>query len=313
MDGSLGRGARRRPSMPYPGAGAHDHGLIPFDKLIQRRKSSASYPGLRASARGNCERDSKVGATTMQGKVGEMRQGIGKLGLLVAVVLIMGACGGSGDEQSSTPETEASTETLDVTYPDMAVEGYGFEGVFEPALSFTFRVDKWAVGDEPDTINFLYITEEERTMGPVAATSDPMALTFSNVKEVFDPSKPDEKVPISAPEDMVAWFQEHPNLEVGEPVPVTVGGVAGTQLDVVVSSVLNDYPEDCPVPCVNAWPRSPQPMSFLFFLGDKGRHIVLDIEGETVIVSIEAPEEKFDEFLPEAQEVLDTVEWKAVP
>ena len=255
-----------------------------------------------------------------------MRQGIGKLGLFVAVILAMSACGGNGGEQSAAPETEAST-TEDAASPGAPPEKVYNTKVFEPAFSFTasFNAPEEADTDmspeaavdlsleAADFLSMFFVTEEQRALGPNATDSGPRALTFSNVKEVFDPSRPAEKVAVPAPEDMIAWLREHPNLEAGEPVPVTVGGVSGTQLDVEVSSVLRDYPEGCPVPCVNAWPRSDErgEREFVFFLGDKGRHIVLNVEGETVIVSIEAPEEKFEEFLPEAQEVLDTVEWTA--
>jgi hypothetical protein len=36
----------------------------------------------------------------------------------------------------------------------------------------------------------------------------------------------------------------------------------------------------------------------------------VDVQGQTVLIDVAAPEEKFDEFLPKAQKVLDTVEWK---
>ena len=43
----------------------------------------------------------------------------------------------------------------------------------------------------------------------------------------------------------------------------------------------------------------------------KDRFIIVDVsEGETVIIQISAPTDAFDEFLPKAQNVLDSVEWK---
>ena len=43
------------------------------------------------------------------------------------------------------------------------------------------------------------------------------------------------------------------------------------------------------------------------------RFIVLeDVGGERVTIAWEAPAADFEEFLPEAQEVIDTVEWKGV-
>jgi hypothetical protein len=43
----------------------------------------------------------------------------------------------------------------------------------------------------------------------------------------------------------------------------------------------------------------------------KLRFIVLEnVKGERVIIALEAPAGDFEEFLPKAQKVLDTVEWK---
>lgn len=39
--------------------------------------------------------------------------------------------------------------------------------------------------------------------------------------------------------------------------------------------------------------------------------IVLDVGGEVVIISIESPAGKFEEFLPRAREVVDTIRWGA--
>jgi hypothetical protein len=43
---------------------------------------------------------------------------------------------------------------------------------------------------------------------------------------------------------------------------------------------------------------------------DKDRFIIVDVGGETVLIDVEAPADKFDEFLPDVEEVLDSVEWK---
>ncbi len=44
---------------------------------------------------------------------------------------------------------------------------------------------------------------------------------------------------------------------------------------------------------------------------DKARMIVLeDVEGETVITGFVMPASEFDDHAPEAQKVLDTVQWR---
>ena len=110
----------------------------------------------------------------------------------------------------------------------------------------------------------------------------------------------------------VSWLREHPSLDAGEPSPASVGGVSGTQLDVTVPSVPKDYPEACPAPCVPGWPVSGPATAFDFLAGRKVRIAVVDVEGDIVIVSAEAAENEFEGFLPEAQQVLDTVEWRTL-
>jgi hypothetical protein len=141
------------------------------------------------------------------------------------------------------------------------------------------------------------------------------ALSFSAPKEVFDPGKLPKEVAIPAPETAdgwVAWIREHPSFDAGEPSPTSVGGVSGTQLDVTVSpsAIPRDYPEEaCPEPCVPGWPASGPATAYDFLAGSKVRIAVLEVEGEPVLVTAEAAEDEFEGFLPEAQQVLDTVEW----
>ena len=130
-----------------------------------------------------------------------------------------------------------------------------------------------------------------------------------NAQEVYKPTKPGTPT-VDAPEDMVGWFQQHPYLQTDKPEPVTVGGVKGVQFDVVV-----EVPEDyrgvlCSSHCVDLFLLS---TGFTVSLveGDKVRLIVLDdVKGETVTLGFVSPATEFDEFAPEAQKVIDTVEWR---
>jgi hypothetical protein len=42
----------------------------------------------------------------------------------------------------------------------------------------------------------------------------------------------------------------------------------------------------------------------------KDRFIIVDVGGETAVINIYAEEGDFDEFLPKAMNVLNTIEWK---
>jgi hypothetical protein len=98
---------------------------------------------------------------------------------------------------------------------------------------------------------------------------------------------------------MVAWFQTHPDMETEEPQSVTVGGVQGQQFDTLTT--------DAQAQLFN--------LSGAYQLtlpeGEKNRVVVLkDVAGETVTIIFGGPAVDFEEFLPEVQKVLDTVEWE---
>ena len=46
------------------------------------------------------------------------------------------------------------------------------------------------------------------------------------------------------------------------------------------------------------------------YAGTKYRFVIVDVGGETVVGTIGAPADNFSEFLPKAQNILDTVEWQ---
>ena len=134
-------------------------------------------------------------------------------------------------------------------------------------------------------------------------------MTFGNVKEVV---KPGTLESVDAPKDLVGWLQHHPALKTSKPEPVTVGGVKGEQLYVLVKNVSKDYFLDgeCPV-CLDIAPvKNENAPAILFEEGNKRKVFVLeDVKGETVMIWFAAPPDEFDEFAPEAQKVVDSVKW----
>jgi hypothetical protein len=136
---------------------------------------------------------------------------------------------------------------------------------------------------------------------------------FLNVDEVYKPSElidmSGETIP--PPQDLVGWFEQHPYLQADKPQPVTVGGIKGQQIDVVVGDLPKDYPEGLcgGIDCV-------QLSQFNF--GDwaveeayKDRLTVLeDVKGQTVIIDFVSPAAEFDEYWPEAEKVVQSVKWK---
>jgi hypothetical protein len=82
------------------------------------------------------------------------------------------------------------------------------------------------------------------------------------------------------------------------------------QIDVATTSTPDNYPRDVcrGRPCVPLFPIGDS-SGMVSYVEAKNRFIIVDVEGETVIIDISASADKFDVFLPKAQQVLDTVTW----
>ena len=136
-------------------------------------------------------------------------------------------------------------------------------------------------------------------------------MTFANVKEVWKPGPPMTDV-VDAPKDLVGWLQHHPYLKTSKPQQVTVGGVKGEQLEVVVGDLPKDYYGLCGTDCVDIAPVSNDEYDAAAYFREvnKRKVVVLeDVKGDTVMIWFAAPPDEFDEFASEAQKVVDSVKW----
>ena len=215
--------------------------------------------------------------------------GVGLLVTLLAATL--SACGGAGGQE------QAKGRPLPQD-PQAALSPGEYHSVeFKPALSF--KVGKgWEIATE-QLSEFINLGYEGGT--------GVNYLSFANVKEVF---KPGTLEAVDAPKDLVGWLQQHPYLKTSKPEPVTVGGVKGVQLDVLV-----DLPKDYSVDpecsdCVDIAPLSDDQEAAIFREVNRRKVIVLeDVKGDTVMIWFAAPPDTFDKFAPKAQKVIDSVKW----
>src|SRR5215207_2659395 len=213
------------------------------------------------------------------------------VGLLVTLlVLALSACGGAGGQE------QAKGRPLPQD-PQALSPGEYHSVEFKPPLSF--KVGKGWENATEQLSEFINLGYEGGT--------GVNYLSFANVKEVF---KPGTLEAVDAPKDLVGWLQHHPLLQTSKPKPVTVGGVKGVQLDVLVE-VPKDYsvdPECDPGECLNIAPLSNDHESAIFMAVNKRKVIVLeDVKGDTLMIWFAAPPDEFDEFAPEAQKVVDSV------
>jgi hypothetical protein len=216
------------------------------------------------------------------------------LGLLVVlVVLALSACGGDEKKAKARPLPEDPKALRPGTYRSEE---------FKPSLSF--RVGKGWSSTPLEASDVLQI-----------ARGQTAGLTFLNAQEVYKPTKTGTTNVVDAPKNIDGWFQQHPYLHTSNPEPVTVGGVKGVQFDVVVGDRPQYYIPTCTTivgnpNCVDLFRLSTGGRIFLTE-GDKAGAIVLeDLEGETVTIGFASPASQFGELAPEAQKVLESVEWR---
>ena len=139
-----------------------------------------------------------------------------------------------------------------------------------------------------------------------------------NVQRVYEPSKSGTPIVVNAPKNLVGWLEHHPYLKTSDPEPISVGGVKCLQLDVAVAE---DLPEDyhsgvCssiakPEECVDIF-RVSTHHSPVFVSESSKLHLIVtkdELSGLTVAMGYASRSTNFDEFVPEAQKVIDTVEW----
>jgi hypothetical protein len=148
--------------------------------------------------------------------------------------------------------------------------------------------------------------------------SDYLYLTYGDSKLSFisPHTAYNSEVPTNtatAPEDskdLVGWFQKHPYLDTEEPIAAKRGSLSGKQFDTTVDAPLGVGFLECVDPCAPLFQAS-DGSRFVLFEQHEIRTIVSAVKEQPVVITIESPTGEFDEFLPKAMRVLNTVEWQA--
>jgi hypothetical protein len=207
--------------------------------------------------------------------------------LLMLVILALSACGGAGGQEEAKGSLPQE--------PGALSPGEYHSVKFKPALSF--KVGKgWSITENPLS-DFIELSQQ----------GEINSLNFANVKEVY---KPGTTNVVDAPEDLLGWLQHHPYLKTSKPQPVTVGGVKGEQLEVLVDHLPTNPNGYCGSDCLDIFTLSDTGIGGYFKEVNKRKVIVLeDVKGDTAVIWYAGPPDTFDEFAPEAQKVVDSVKW----
>jgi hypothetical protein len=229
------------------------------------------------------------------------------VGLLVTLlVLTLSACGGAGGsaQEEQAKEEEQASKVHHIPEDSQVYEGKPLPAghyvteEFRPPMSFDLDTG-WTRGG----------TENRDAWDMRDIDNDAFWLGFYDTNEVYVPDGSGGLKIVPAPEDIAAWLQKNSYLKTEKPKPTSVGGEKGVQFDAIVSSVPEE-PVCYGCPDLGLFHESAGSTAGVQ-KGEKLRFIVLkDVKGKTVTIMIESSALGFDEFLPKAQQVIKTVEWK---
>ena len=245
------------------------------------------------------------------------------VGLLMLLILVLSAC---GEEAHARKIPESSGGRSMKSIP----AGKYVSDEFRPAMSFRLN-EGWQTGPAADFSYGLFMEKYNRLTLSRVSESEPSYLEFLVVPKVYKVVSSYEAKEEPAPEDMVSWLQNNPNLDAENPEPMTVGGVKGAQFDAVASRIPQEYltggyhgintyyvrhggnfydDEPC-LPLFQTLPGYGSRSTYELCKNYKVRFIVLeDVNDKTVTITILAPTFKFDETRLKAQRVVNTVAWK---
>jgi hypothetical protein len=138
--------------------------------------------------------------------------------------------------------------------------------------------------------------------------NDAFWLVFTTPEEVYDPNGHGRLKIVSAPRDMAAWLRANPYLKTDKTKLTSVGGEKGVQFDAIVSGAPKN-PECSDCPDLALFHESAGATAGVE-KGEKLRFIVLkDVRGKTVTIMVETTPLGFEEFVPKATQVVDSVKW----
>jgi len=227
-----------------------------------------------------------------------------RLGLVVTlVVLALSACGGGGGGHKQANQQARGRPLPE--YEGSLSAGQYHPTEFKPSFSFRITTDGWSLdtgpsaNGDPSHPDCLFLNKDPEGI-----------IFFFNLLKVKGVSKrgqtgetPGEIEPVPGPDELVGWFQHHPYLKTSKPEPATVGGVKGVQFDVVTANLPKDA-YAVPIFALSTGGAS----GVIDF--KRSTFIVLEnVKGVPVVIQYGDEKDEFDEFVPVAEKVLESVKW----
>jgi hypothetical protein len=219
---------------------------------------------------------------------------------LVGLAILFAACSpGAAATPAPSPTIAASTvayldEMCGGSQSSPCLAGTYQTRSFQPTFSVTVPAG-WRISRLLRT----FIGAGETAVGlPLSQTTGEIVVTVPSSLEPPAPGETGSNVPA----DLAAWLVANKNFVLGASTAVTIGGVAGKQLDGIVAADAKVDPTD------KAYRLSDY---LLFRPGQHVRFAVLTVGGAQVVLATVAAAADWDAFVKDADQVIATLAWKA--
>jgi len=222
---------------------------------------------------------------------------------LIGLALLFAACSpGAATTTSPTAQAAASAPST-VAYLDEMCGGsqnspcnagtYQTRS-FKPTFSVTVPAG-WRISRLLRT----FVGAAETPVGiPLSQNTGEIVVT---VPTSLEPPAPGE-TGANVPADLAAWLAANKNFTLGAPTAVTIGGIAGKQLDGTVAADAK----------VDATDQIYRVSDYLLFKpGQHVRFVVLTVGGAQLVVATVAAAADWDAFMKAADQVIATLAWTA--
>jgi len=167
---------------------------------------------------------------------------------------------------------------------------------FQPPFTFSVGADWQAYVDDPD--NF-FMDHRARPRGSLGAFRT--NVVYSGPCD----DSPTQRIE-GGSDALLTWLEENPHLESVNPLPRVVDGITGIQIDVIARERAEPCPDGAGVYLI---PLADTDYSVRLGPGEEVRLVVVDLPGGTVTFDVSAPADSYQDFLAEADAVLDSVDF----
>ena len=209
---------------------------------------------------------------------------------IAAVFLAIVACGDGGGDKGSASPTATTTATEGAASPARATSGPQTlsSAAFEVPLSLNAPAGFELRGDVRHAFFLQSAAGGYLVFSTLTSVSNPVSQTQEDV-----------------PDDFVSWLGSDPRMEIVDgPSDVTVGGLTGQRLDVKGAA------QPAGGLLFSAIGEGDEPVIFTLAPGELSRIVVVDVNGQTVVITGGDPSGSFEAITAAMEQSLKSVDFE---